>query len=288
MGYKKTENKERLLKLVKERKIVLQHEATKELNININYSAESLEKEGRIKRQKVKMRGANGNLNDVWLLYINGTDQNDILNYEKELINKPFISPLTIPENHCCYIKKNKNNANNKENNNTMTNMQLTVVYNDIIPIYDSNNERLVNARELYNFLKVKTKYADWIKDRLLKYQFVENEDYIHVSEKKETSTGATILKEYYLKMDTAKEIAMVENNEQGRYIRKYFIQIEKEYKEQNKLTPSSSIDILESIVNTFKEQDNKINLQNDKIIELEERINKYEKLEKILKVINE
>jgi phage anti-repressor protein len=109
----------------------------------------------------------------------------------------------------------------------------LTVVENEMIPIYQSkdNEERLVNARDLYKFLEVKRQFADWIKDRINKYQFVEEEDYIHVSQKCETSTGATVRHEYILKMDTAKELAMVENNIKGRQIRKYFIEIDKRYK---------------------------------------------------------
>ena len=147
-----------------------------------------------------------------------------------------------------------------KENANS-----LSILYNDIIPIYGDNNERIINARELHGFLGSKRQFTDWIKDRLNKYNFIENEDYTHVSQKYETSTGATIRQDYYLKMDTAKEIAMVENNEQGRYIRKYFIQIEKEFKNQNEQQPTNSIDVLENIVNTFKQQQTQINtLSND------------------------
>lgn len=35
-----------------------------------------------------------------------------------------------------------------------------------------------VSARELYQFLESKQKFADWIKNRIEKYGFEENKDY--------------------------------------------------------------------------------------------------------------
>ncbi|EDU35708.1 MULTISPECIES: ORF6C domain-containing protein [Clostridium] len=110
---------------------------------------------------------------------------------------------------------------------------ELTVLTDELIPVYENNKgHKLVNARELHGFLGVGTKFTDWVKDRIKKYGFIENEDFIHVSEKRETSTGATIAEEYILTIDTAKEIAMVQNNSKGRQARKYFIAVEKKLKE--------------------------------------------------------
>lgn len=111
--------------------------------------------------------------------------------------------------------------------------VNLRVLESGLVPVYeDAQQERLVNARELHERLESRRQFADWIKDRISKYGFVENEDYTRISQICETSTGATTRIEYYLKLDTAKEIAMVENNEQGRTIRKYFIEVEKKAKE--------------------------------------------------------
>lgn len=110
----------------------------------------------------------------------------------------------------------------------------LKLIENGLIPIYQTENGQAVNARELHEFLEVGTKFSDWIKDRIKKYDFVEFADFIHISEKRETSTGGTISEEYILTLDTAKEIAMVQNNEKGKQIRKYFIDVEKKYKQQN------------------------------------------------------
>lgn len=94
------------------------------------------------------------------------------------------------------------------------------------------NNEKVntVNARELHNQLQVVTKFAEWIKNRIKKYGFVENQDFIKVSKNLETSKGYCI--EYFITIDMAKELCMVENNEQGRIARQYFIEKEKELRQ--------------------------------------------------------
>ena len=94
-----------------------------------------------------------------------------------------------------------------------------------------------VSARELHEGLEVKSKFADWIKNRINKYGFEENEDYICISKNLETQRnsgqrGVTVEKDYIITVDMAKELCMVENNELGRQFRRYFIKAEKEYKE--------------------------------------------------------
>lgn len=43
---------------------------------------------------------------------------------------------------------------------------------------------------------------------------------------------------EYIIKLDTAKEMAMLERNDKGKQVRKYFIEIEKKYKENLMVIP--------------------------------------------------
>ncbi len=83
---------------------------------------------------------------------------------------------------------------------------------NELIKIeINENNEQLVSAKELHEFLEVKSKFADWIKNRIEKYGFEENQDFVTVSKNLENG-GREI--DYILKLDTAKELAMAENNE--------------------------------------------------------------------------
>lgn len=52
----------------------------------------------------------------------------------------------------------------------------------ELIKIKNENGKQLVSARELHEFLEVKSKYADWIKNRIRKYDFEENQDFTTVS----------------------------------------------------------------------------------------------------------
>ncbi|EOM9765739.1 antA/AntB antirepressor family protein [Escherichia coli] len=103
-----------------------------------------------------------------------------------------------------------------------------------LIPVFNGTiaNETtlLVNARDLHTFLGVGKRFASWITERIAEYGFVENQDYILVSPNREIKGrgGDRRSKDYHLTLDTAKETAMVERNEKGPQIRRYFIECEK------------------------------------------------------------
>lgn len=94
----------------------------------------------------------------------------------------------------------------------------------------------VVNARELHKWLKNGDRFATWIKSRIKKYDFLESEDYSIVSEISETiktytngqRKGVVKSYQYFLTLDMAKELSMVENNEQGKKARRYFIHCER------------------------------------------------------------
>ena len=85
-----------------------------------------------------------------------------------------------------------------------------------------------VNARELHAFLENKDHFATWIKDRIEKFGFVENQDFVTYSEN--TEKGRPRL-EYDLSIDMGKELSMVERNEKGKEARIYFLDCEKKAK---------------------------------------------------------
>jgi len=66
----------------------------------------------------------------------------------------------------------------------------------------------------------------------MLEYGFIENVDYCVISQKREIGIGKG-LTDHQLTLDMAKEISMIQRNEKGRQARKYFINIEKEYKSE-------------------------------------------------------
>ena len=88
-----------------------------------------------------------------------------------------------------------------------------------------------VSARELHTFVGSKQEFSNWIKNRVEKYGFVENVDFLIILSK--TPNGGRPSQEYYITLDMAKQLAMVENNEKGMQVRKYFIECEKQLHEQ-------------------------------------------------------
>ncbi|CAM3199688.1 TPA: phage antirepressor Ant [Escherichia coli] len=106
-----------------------------------------------------------------------------------------------------------------------------------LIPVFNGTiaNETtlLVNARDLHTFLGVGKRFASWITERIAEYGFVENQDYMIASQIREAKgRGGYNRKDYHLTLDTAKELAMVERNEKGRQIRRYFIECEKKLRQ--------------------------------------------------------
>lgn len=106
---------------------------------------------------------------------------------------------------------------------------ELTVIENELVPVYaTSTGEKVVYGTELYACLESKQEYSNWVKSRLKECDSYENEDFTIILSK---STGGRPKQEYIIKLDTAKEMAMLERNEKGKQVRRYFIQVEKKYK---------------------------------------------------------
>ena len=106
-----------------------------------------------------------------------------------------------------------------------MTNTPLVPVFTGAI---QNQSVQLCNARDLHNFLAVGRDFSHWIKDRIEQYGFVQNEDYsLNLANRSDGKAGKRRT-EYHLTLDMAKELAMVENNEKGRQIRRYFISLER------------------------------------------------------------
>lgn len=110
-----------------------------------------------------------------------------------------------------------------------------------LIPINNANGKQFVNARELHAFLESKQRFADWIKARIEKYAFEQGEDFF--IELRKTPDGGRPSQEYYISIDMAKELCMVENNDKGKQARRYFIHVERKAKEFfQSLTPAQQL----------------------------------------------
>ena len=95
-------------------------------------------------------------------------------------------------------------------------------------PVVIAGNQiRAVDARELHAFMEVGRVFASWITDRIEQGCFVEGKDYVLTV----TKTGVrsnVVQKDYAISISMAKELSMLERNEQGKLARQYFIECEK------------------------------------------------------------
>lgn len=93
----------------------------------------------------------------------------------------------------------------------------------DLIKVNYDNDNPLVSARELYEFLEPKSRYNDWF-NNMKKYGFIENIDFFTLT-KNLVSGGRE--NDHQLSIEMAKEICMLQRNEKGKQARQYFIQLE-------------------------------------------------------------
>lgn len=96
-----------------------------------------------------------------------------------------------------------------------------------------------VDARELHRKLGSKQEFAHWVKSRIADNQFVQGLDYEVFEDRIKNPVGGRPRIDYWLTLDAAKHVAMLERNEQGKTIRQYFIEFEKKAREELAGTPA-------------------------------------------------
>ena len=132
---------------------------------------------------------------------------------------------------------------------------------NELIKIKNDNGKQLVSGRELHEFLGVGRDFATWIKGRISKYDFIENEDFTVLNiapQNGGASHGGQNKLDYIISIDMAKELSMVENNDKGKQARKYFIQCERKLKEvasSQKALPQDYLSALKALVQAEEEK---------------------------------
>lgn len=127
------------------------------------------------------------------------------------------------------------------------------------------SGSQVVSARELHKFLESKQQFADWIKDRIDKYGFIENQDFEVFQNFMKNPNGGRPLKEYALTLDTAKELAMVEGNEKGRQARRYFIECEKKLREVV-TKPMTAFELIAAQAQAMVEMEKRMNAMDEKL----------------------
>lgn len=122
-----------------------------------------------------------------------------------------------------------------------------------------------LNARELHQAIQSKRQFGNWIQNRLLKYGFIENQDYIKIT----TKVGNATAYDYFITLDVAKELCMVENNEKGREARRYFIDLEKQLLNQKSSNQPDLQKVISGLKSGMLRKDKKIEKLEDEIQQL-------------------
>lgn len=98
------------------------------------------------------------------------------------------------------------------------------VVFNLVDRKIGGKTIQTVNARDLHEFLGVKSEFRNWIKNRIDDYDFYDGSDFTTTVKKYRGGER----KDYFVTLSMAKELCMVERNEKGKQARKYFIECER------------------------------------------------------------
>lgn len=107
----------------------------------------------------------------------------------------------------------------------------LKIIEDGLVPVYvTSTGENVVYGTGLHKVLGVKTAYKDWSVRRFNDVDAIENEDF---EAAQICAPSGQTKKDHLIKLDIAKEMAMLERNKKGKEVRRYFIQVEKKYKIQ-------------------------------------------------------
>ena len=77
----------------------------------------------------------------------------------------------------------------------------------------NENQEPVISGRALHEFLEVKTSYKDWF-PRMVEYGFTEGTDFCSILSE---STGGRPATDHAIKLDMAKELAMIQRTEKGK-----------------------------------------------------------------------
>ena len=100
-----------------------------------------------------------------------------------------------------------------------------------LINIQIKDNQQLVSARELHKGLELSKKFSDWWKQN--SKGFEESTDFLKSPEGYLNKSGKNTTRrydDYLMTLDMAKELCMMSKTERGKEVRKYFIQVEKNW----------------------------------------------------------
>ena len=132
---------------------------------------------------------------------------------------------------------------------------------NELIKINYESDRPTVLARDLHEFLEVKTAYKDWF-PRMCEYGFTEDEDYRTFLSNRSDGLPGKSRQDAQLTIDMAKEICMLQRNEKGKQARQYFLQLEREWNSPEAVM-SRALRMAEERLERFKAINANLSVQN-------------------------
>ena len=128
---------------------------------------------------------------------------------------------------------------------------------NELIKVDFTGDRPAVSARELHEFLEVKTAYKDWF-PRMCEYGFTTGTDFNLLKIERVQMEGNRMVsrpvEDAALTIDMAKEICMIQRNEKGKQARQYFLQLEVDWNSPEKVM-ARALRIAERKINGLEEK---------------------------------
>lgn len=120
---------------------------------------------------------------------------------------------------------------------------------NELLKVNYEADRITLSARELHEFLEIKTEFAKWM-HRMCEYGFSKDVDYRVIVKNDENPLGGRPSTDYEITIDMAKEIAMIQRNEKGKQARQYFIEVEKQWNSPERVIARGLIESQKMIEN--------------------------------------
>lgn len=129
---------------------------------------------------------------------------------------------------------------------------------NELIKVNYDSERPTVSARDLHEYLEVKTAFKDWF-PRMCEYGFTEGIDFCSFLSE---STGGRPAQDHQLTIEMAKEICMLQRNEKGRQARQYFINLEKAWNTPEMIM-SRALKMAENTISSLKLTNSQLTVEN-------------------------
>lgn len=148
----------------------------------------------------------------------------------------------------------------------------------ELISIQVKNNQQLVSARTLHKNLGLKKKFSAWWEQNSKGFENGSDYTWEPQSYHVQIGNGASRMEDDYLiTIDMAKELCMMSKTEKGKEVRKYFIQVEKDWNSPDMImhraleVSNSRIKLLteknQSLANQNKDLQDKIDRDADDVL---------------------